>query len=207
MSGGRRRTGLSPEDRALWERVRRSARPLGPKAPAADESESFDSKPKKREPGRTGARAATMPARPAPRMRASFTLESPRPTLPAAAGRGEPGLDRRTAERLSRGERAPDARLDLHGMTAARAHARLDRFIADALARGHRMVLVITGKGGRRPHAEDAPFLRPGEGVLRQAVPGWLRAGPHRDRVVGVFTAHPRHGGEGALYVYLKKRR
>jgi len=126
---------------------------------------------------------------------------------PGEVGHLEPGLDRRTAERLRRGERRPDARLDLHGMPAERAHARLDQFIARSAARGCRVVLVITGKGGRRSHPEDAPFLRSGEGVLQQLVPGWLRAGPHGREIVGIYAAHRRHGGAGALYVYLKKRR
>ncbi|MEM7500220.1 MAG: Smr/MutS family protein [Pseudomonadota bacterium] len=132
-----------------------------------------------------------------------FTPAEPRP---APVGRPEAGLDRRTAERLRRGTRAPDARLDLHGMTADRAHATLDRFVAGALAQGHRCILVITGKGGRRA-PEDAPWLEPGFGVLRDAVPRWLRSGRHAREIVGIFEAHRRHGGTGALYVYLKRRR
>jgi DNA-nicking Smr family endonuclease len=126
---------------------------------------------------------------------------------PGPVGRPEPGLDRRTAERLRRGERAPDARIDLHGMTAARAHARLDGFMDAAVAAGHRCVLVITGKGGRRRDAEEAPFMAPEQGVLRQAAPRWLRTGRHAARIVGIYEAHIRHGGAGAFYVYLKKGR
>jgi DNA-nicking Smr family endonuclease len=122
-------------------------------------------------------------------------------------GRPEPGLDRRNAERLRRGERAPDGRIDLHGMTASRAHRALDRRIGEALARGERLVLVITGKGGRGRHEEDAPFMRENTGVLRQQAPRWLRSGPHASRIVGIYQAHPRHGGAGAFYVYLKKPR
>ncbi|MEO1468967.1 MAG: Smr/MutS family protein [Pseudomonadota bacterium] len=126
--------------------------------------------------------------------------------LPGPVGRPEAGLDRRTAERLRRGDRLPDDRLDLHGMTAERAHAALDRFIAAALARGLRMVLVITGKGGRRA-PEDAPWLPEGRGVLRDALPRWLRQGPNGRRIVGIYQAHQRHGGAGAFYVYLRKPR
>jgi DNA-nicking Smr family endonuclease len=122
-------------------------------------------------------------------------------------GRPEPGLDRRNAERLRRGERAPDGRIDLHGMTAARAHRALDRRIGEALARGERLVLVITGKGGRRRHEEDAPFMRENTGILRQQAPRWLRGGPHASRIVGIYQAHRRHGGSGAFYVYLKNPR
>ncbi|MEL6208907.1 MAG: Smr/MutS family protein [Pseudomonadota bacterium] len=125
---------------------------------------------------------------------------------PRPVGRPEAGLDRRTAERLRRGEREPDARIDLHGMTAERAHRALDRFIGAAASSGARVVLVITGKGGR--HApQDAPWLPPGRGVLRDAAPRWLRQGTHGHRILGIYEAHLRHGGAGAFYVYLKKPR
>jgi DNA-nicking Smr family endonuclease len=125
----------------------------------------------------------------------------------APVGRPEAGLDRRSADRLRRGARAPDARIDLHGMTSERAHRELDRCIGAALASGARLVLVITGKGGKRRDPHAAPFMRGDQGVLRQQVPGWLRHGPHARHIVGVYQASPRHGGAGALYVYLKKRR
>jgi DNA-nicking Smr family endonuclease len=68
-------------------------------------------------------------------------------------------------------------------------------------------VLVITGKGGKWRDPNEAPFMRGDQGVLRQQVPGWLSRGPHARQIVGVYQAHLRHGGEGALYVYLKRRR
>ena len=79
--------------------------------------------------------------------------------------------------------------------------------IGEALARDQRLILVITGKGGKKRSDDDAPFMREGEGVLRQQAPRWLRSGPHAARIVGIYQAHPRHGGAGAFYVYLKKRR
>ena len=129
-----------------------------------------------------------------------------RPAL-APVGRPEPGLDRRNAERLRRGERRPDGRIDLHGMTAERAHRALDRYIGEAVARGARLILVITGKGGKRRRADDAPFMRDDEGVLRQQAPRWLRSGPYARFIVGIYRAHQRHGGAGAFYVFLKKQR
>ncbi|MEM9370318.1 MAG: Smr/MutS family protein, partial [Pseudomonadota bacterium] len=125
---------------------------------------------------------------------------------PRPVGRPEAGLDRHTAERLRRGERAPEARLDLHGMTADRAHRALSGFLARALAQGLRCILVITGKGGRH-RSDDASFMRPDQGVLRQAVPRWIRTGPYAAQIVGIYEAHVRHGGAGAIYVYLKKGR
>lgn len=118
-------------------------------------------------------------------------------------GRLEPGLDRRTATRLRKGAREPDARIDLHGMTAARAHRACLVFLADAMARGSRVVLVITGKGRR----DRDDFMPRGRGVLRESLPGWLRASPLGASIVGIYQAHRKHGGEGAFYVYLKRRR
>ena len=92
-------------------------------------------------------------------------------------------------------------------MTAERAHTALDRFIGRALAERRRLILVITGIGAKPRDEDAAPFMRSGEGVLRQQVPRWLRSGPYARRIVGVFQAHARHGGAGALYVYFKKDR
>jgi len=101
------------------------------------------------------------------------------------------GLDRRTAQRLKRGQTAIEARLDLHGMTQDEAHAALDRFIAAALASGKRNLLVITGKSG----------------VLHGLVPRWLEDGANRARVLAFAQAHAPHGGAGALYVLLRRPR
>lgn len=196
----RTRPGLSPEDRAVWERVVQSVTPLVP-----EERPSVTEFPAEREEETPRRPAAPDPA---PRRRGTGQ-PTRRPAhgneRPGEVGRPEPGLDRRTAERLRRGEREPDARIDLHGLTAARAHRALDRFLGEAVGRGHRLVLVITGKGGRPGAGEEAPFMRPDGGVLREAAPKWLRGGPHAARIVGIYAAHRRHGGAGAFYVYLKK--
>ena len=117
-----------------------------------------------------------------------------------------PHSRRRTAERLKRGRRPPEARLDLHGMTADRAHASLSSFIRSTRAQGLRCVLVVTGKGGRKP-VEDAPFMPERTGVLRHSVPLWLGQAPLAHMIVGIYPAHRNHGGDGALYVYLRKIR
>ncbi len=91
-------------------------------------------------------------------------------------------------------------------MTADRAHAALRAFIAREYASGSRLVLVITGKGGRRPDALDGPRnYGPRQGVLKTLTPIWLDEPPLSQMIVGVFRAHQRHGGGGALYVYLRK--
>ncbi len=105
------------------------------------------------------------------------------------------GIDRRSAERLRRGRLPIEGRLDLHGMTQAAAVERLAEFIARAEAAGKRCVLVITGKG-----------LASG-GVLRDQVPRWLNLPPNRARVLAFDYAQQQHGGSGALYVLLKRRR
>lgn len=116
------------------------------------------------------------------------------------------GLDGRTQERLKRGLLEPQARLDLHGLTEANAHRTLITFLRGASARGLRLVVIITGKGAKKP-APDEPFAMNYErrGVLKQMTPRWL-AEPELSRFVAdVRSAHRKHGGDGALYVYLRK--
>jgi DNA-nicking Smr family endonuclease len=108
-----------------------------------------------------------------------------------------PGIDRRTAERLRKGEIAIERRLDLHGMVQDDAHAALDRFVRQAWTDGKRMLLVITGKG----------IVSEGGGVLRRHVPRWLSAGEHAARVLRIEPAQPRHGGGGAFYLLLRRQR
>jgi DNA-nicking Smr family endonuclease len=109
-------------------------------------------------------------------------------------------MDRRRFERMRRGRLEPEARLDLHGMSSERAHAALTAFIRDSHARDRRLVLVITGKG-----REDTALGR--HAILRHSVPHWLAAPPITGLILEVAPAHHRHGGAGALYVYLRRRR
>lgn len=108
----------------------------------------------------------------------------------------EAGIDRRQALRLKRGQLAIEARLDLHGMTQAEAHRELASFVARHHAAGKRVLLVVTGKGTRE-----------GTGVLRAAVPRWLAEPALRDRVLATRPAVPRDGGDGALYILLRRTR
>jgi DNA-nicking Smr family endonuclease len=113
-------------------------------------------------------------------------------------------IDRRTDQKLKRGQVPVDATLDLHGLSQARAHRRLNSFLAKAAAEGSRTVLVITGKGRAEPGEEGAvPSER--RGVLREAVPRWIEQAPLREMVWGIRPAGPRQGGQGALYVLLKR--
>jgi DNA-nicking Smr family endonuclease len=97
---------------------------------------------------------------------------------------------------------APDFTLDLHGHTLASAHSRLDDGLAQARALGARVVLLITGK----PRPAEAADRGERRGAIRAKVLDWLAAGPHASSIAAVRNAHIRHGGEGALYLILKKR-
>ncbi|MGH7064063.1 MAG: Smr/MutS family protein [Stellaceae bacterium] len=133
---------------------------------------------------------------------------APETPPPAAAPDREPraappppdrfaGIDRANAERLKRGRHPIEARLDLHGMTQIEAHRELAAFIRLCADAERRCVLVITGRG-----------LGPnGPGVLKSAVPRWLAETPLRHRILAIAPAQPRHGGAGALYLLLRRRR
>lgn len=198
--GGRR---LGPEERRLWERVAATASPLQERPDATrlptirdrpqDQAQNSHAGPPSGAEPRQSFRLAPRDVGDSSGGWSTMRFASPET---ASVGRPEPGLDRRTADRLRKGTRAPDARIDLHGMTAERAHRACLRFLGEAVSRGLRVALVITGKGRSG-----------GGGVLRDSLPGWLRASPLGQSIVGVYQAHRRHGGEGAFYVYLKRRR
>ncbi|HEU0044569.1 MAG TPA: Smr/MutS family protein [Sphingomonas sp.] len=119
---------------------------------------------------------------------------------PAASRAHDNTLDGSWNRRLSRGLAQPDTTLDLHGHTLASAHTLLDQGLERALARGDRMLLLVTGKPPRpeseRPHAR---------GAIRAAVADWLAASRFADRISAVRGAHSRHGGAGALYIVLRR--
>lgn len=158
------------------------------------------------EPVRTPPPRAPRILRPEPASGPRVSVDLARPLLDSLSP-NPPGLDRNTARRLKRGKIIPDRRLDLHGMTAANAHAALTRFLQSAQAEGLRCVLVITGKGGRSEDDHHRPWHAQGHGVLRSNVPRWLQEPHLRRLVVGVFESHIGHGGGGALYVYLRRSR
>jgi DNA-nicking Smr family endonuclease len=189
----RRRRPLSEEERALWERVAETAEPLRPqqRAAAAREVERMEAeaKPKPRPKPEAGAKpVVAMPA-----------YVPPPQTAPAPAA-----IDRKTRARLTRGRMEVDARIDLHGLRQDAAHHRLRRFLVDGQDAGHRLVLVITGKGST---ASPTDFGREERGVLKRSVPAWLDSPELRPLVAGYDVAGPRHGGSGALYVRIRRKR
>jgi DNA-nicking Smr family endonuclease len=133
-------------------------------------------------------------ARPAPARAPAPAREPPAPLSPGTA----PGLDKRTAQRLRRGQIPIDGRIDLHGMTRAEAHRNLTDFLTFSATAGRRCVLVITGKGMR----EGA-----GSGILRSEFPRWLNEAALRPLILSFAAAQPRDGGGGAFYVYLRRER
>jgi DNA-nicking Smr family endonuclease len=172
----------------LWARVVGSAAPL----------KGRNRVPVKAEPPKPTPAPAKQPPLP---LRAKAKPVLKRPPAPAAVN-----LDRKTARHLEKGRLAVEARLDLHGLRRRDAHAQLRRFLKTAQARGQRHVLVITGKGAVQ--TESKSFYEEEEhGVLRQAVPRWLAEPDLADLVVSFSLAPRRLGGEGALYVRLRRPR
>ncbi len=188
---GKKRRGLTYEDRVLWTTVAKSIKPLRDEAKnvAAADSDVVADVPKP--PGQQPPKFI----KPAKVPRASAPAAAAKPIAPPIQPKMEP-LTRRMKSRVAKGKHAIDARIDLHGFTQHEAHAVLLRFLRTASARDARLVLVITGKG------------RGGEiGVLRRQVPHWLGLPEFRDVVIGFEDAHIAHGGEGALYIRVRRSR
>lgn len=187
-SGKRRKKGqLSPEDREIWGKVTKTLTPLHPGRASMPELDEI-----------SFAEAAPEPVKPAKKtstaMRAPGTKQpAPAPLPPLHT------LEHRFRKKLVRGSKTIDARIDLHGLTQHQAHERLRGFLHSAQAQGHKIVLVITGKGG-------GGFMDE-RGVLRRVVPQWLAMSDMRSVVVGYEEAHVSHGGSGALYVRIRRRR
>lgn len=187
---GRRRS-LSAEDKALWEHVTRKVRrvdtdKMGSLLPDEDDLSEAPAKSLRTSKPKRGPVLTPEPP-------------APRPQPPVQLQHGSPaGMDRRTAQRLKRGKLDVEGKIDLHGHTQKAAHRELENFLYARFMAGSRTVLVITGKG-------DTLGGRPG--VLRESVPRWFNEMPMRQWVAGFSYAAPKDGGDGALYVRLKRRR
>jgi DNA-nicking Smr family endonuclease len=168
---------LTPDEEKLWARVVRSVRPFEGVTPPAESAEASVTPPQR-------------PRRPA----AIPTAPPPRPRLPGTT------LDGTWDRRLARGAVPPDVTVDLHGHNLATAHDLLDRRLEQAIASEARLLLLVTGK----PPGPARPVSR---GAIRAAVGDWLAASRHAGDIAAVRGAHPRHGGAGALYIVLRRRR
>lgn len=113
-------------------------------------------------------------------------------------------LDTGWEKRIRSGALTPDVSIDLHGHTLSAAHARLHHAVQAALAQGARVMLVVTGKPPRGQAARAEGTRR---GAIRGEIGHWLETMPYADRIASVRIAHPRHGGDGALYIILRKRK
>ncbi len=186
-----RRRSLSDEEHALWTGIARSIKPLHrARKQSAEPAKAI-------EVSSSGAAAAT--PRAMTRQVATATAAAEKTTPPLAP------LGRKLKKRVARGREPIEARLDLHGFTQTQAHAELLRFLRRAQSDGVRIALVVTGKGTGKGtgHHEGAPV----RGVLKRQVPMWLSLPEFRFLVVGFEDAHLGHGGQGALYVRLRRAR
>lgn len=188
--------GLTPEEAALWAKVAATVKPLAGRGAAAPKQALAQ------------PQTATLPIARTPPAKMPKGRVAPPP--PPVAARPDPrpldrhGLDASWERKLAKAAVAPDFTLDLHGHSLDAAHARLEHGLAQALAQGARVLLLITG----RPRPADETGSR-GErrGAIRAKVLDWLAAGSHGHRIAAVRQAHPRHGGAGALYIVLKRPR
>lgn len=185
---------LTPDEAALWRRVMASVRPAHPARRDARPADATVQPALVHQPDpEDGRRARTPVAAPSRRTTAAPVRVQPMPGTT---------LDGSWDKKLRGGTVAPDSSIDLHGHTLETAHAVLDRGLADAIARGDRVLLLITGKPPRpeseRPHAR---------GRIRAALGDWLAASRHARDIAAVREAHPRHGGSGALYIVLRRGR
>lgn len=183
----KRRT-LTPDEQAMWESIVRTDRPLSSKKIASP---------------LPGARITVR------REQGDWAPALPQrwEHLPLGVG-AYAGIDRSTAERFRKGDYPIDAALDLHGMSREKAHLALTRFLRAQYERASRCLLVITGKGQKREDEPEDSFL-PGQmrGVLKDALPGWLAEPGLRAMVLAFDTARLKHGGSGAYYILLRRKR
>lgn len=187
MTKRRRTRQLSPEERRLWSHVARHVQPM--------KGKTLPSEPEPEEETATA---------PAPQILATSPVSLP--PLPLQKKPSPPPLapvERKTLQALRRGRKDVDSVIDLHGMRQEEAHFALIHFLHRAQHSGYGLVLVITGKGG----TASGGGMFEERGVLRRMVPHWLRLADLRSLVIGFEEASPQHGGSGALYVRLRRRR
>ncbi|WP_371170147.1 Smr/MutS family protein [Aliiroseovarius sp. 2305UL8-7] len=190
---------LSAEDKALWKKVADSTERLHQTRPQVEfPPVELMGEPKK--PATAKLPRFRVGENNLPRSKPNDIA----PSLSDSVASQALAMDQKTFGKMKKGRLSPEARLDLHGMTIAQAHPALTRFILDSAAMNRRLVLVITGKG---KHRDDGGPIPVRFGVLRHQVPQWLQSAPLRQHVLQISEAHLKHGGQGAYYVYLKRRR
>ena len=200
----RRRT-LRPEEEEIWQAVARTATPLHSMGHIFLKKLETPPHPMPFQPETIVPLASPTPRLPLFRLgeksRVMLTHDLA-PSLPQALATAALLMDAKKHAKMTRGKLAPEARIDLHGLTLSEAHPELIRFILNAQSAGLRLVLVITGKGKR---GQDIGPIPQKMGALRHQVPQWLRLPPLGMTVLQVSEAHLKHGGSGAYYVYLRR--
>ncbi|MCF8495980.1 MAG: Smr/MutS family protein [Alphaproteobacteria bacterium] len=171
-----------PADKALWAAVTRDIKPL---------------------PGRVREEAPEDGSEMGP---GRIVIPPPRSAQSTPSPRQSNEMDKKTREKLERGKLRIEGRLDLHGFTHDRARAELESFIRLSYEKGLRCVLVITGKGAKKTENPDV-HVSAGGGLLKRSVPEWLGTPGIAGMVLRIHPARAQHGGEGALYVYLRKNK
>lgn len=192
----RRKPKIEPEDLALWKRVADTVSPLKSRSFLASEAPKPDDALPEPVTPKADTAAPRPPTAPSYSPPPQTKTQGPRPA----------NLDRKLKRRLDRGQRNAEAVIDLHGLTQRVAHDRLLAFLRSSQAQGLRVVLVVTGKG-RAPVREHGDWWEPPAGILRRSVPHWLETLPFRDLVSAYEIPSGRRGGEGALYIQVKRRR
>jgi DNA-nicking Smr family endonuclease len=190
---------LKPEELELWKKVARTTDRMHAALPEAEVVPDFvrnkdeKAKPKDIPKFQLGQKA-----------NGHKSVQAALPVLPTNTAAQAISMDKKAYDRLKRGKLKPQGRIDLHGMTLSQAQPALTAFIMSSFAQERRLVLVITGKGKEKADFGPIPE-RPG--VLRRNVPHWLQTPPLAQMILQVTEAHDRHGGWGAYYVYLRRRR
>jgi DNA-nicking Smr family endonuclease len=221
------RRALDATERALWERVMASVKPLHaakghPVKMQARAGTQAGPMVRATRPTKRVEAVALSPTHSAAPTRENFAamLASPPKPKPAEpvnrstpAKRIDPlptpidgGLDGHWDRRLHKGSIIPDVSVDLHGLGLAHAHARLDGVLEQSIKSGARVILLVTGKPRDHDRALGVGAGRGGRGAIRAAVTDWLAASRHHAGIASVRPAHQRHGGDGALYIILKRR-
>ena len=184
---------LSPEEKDLWRQVVESTAPL--KKTRSDIQSAISKKTKKEKHITNIALHFEV---------GSNALTPTLTAIPAASSKLNVKMDHKSYGKMRLGKLVPEAHIDLHGLTVAKAHPALSHFIQSSYVQRLRLVLVITGKGQSN---DEFDFANEGRGILRKQVPEWLSIAPLSRCVLQVQQSHLRHGGAGAFYVYLKKNK
>lgn len=175
----------------MWDALTRTVRPIRPAVARVASPVVAQAAPASVAPPRKKASGGIMPP-------VAMTPPPPPPSRTPAAM-----LDSGWERRIRGGTISPDMSIDLHGHTLAAAHGRLNQALAAALAREARVLLVVTGKPPKGAASSGASR----RGAIRGEIAHWLETSPYADRIASVRIAHPRHGGDGALYLILRRRK